>query len=103
MAELDGVRIAAVLAADAELDARAGLRALLDRDLHELADAGLVDRGERVLLEDLGLLVRSEEGTGVVARHAEAGLREIVRAKAEELGGLRDLVGGEGTARDFDH
>ena len=52
MAELHGVGVAAVFAADAELDARAGLVALLDGDLHELADAGLVNRGERILLDD---------------------------------------------------
>ena len=41
MAELHGVGIAAVFAADAELDARAGLVALRRRDLDELAHAGL--------------------------------------------------------------
>jgi hypothetical protein len=46
MAELDGIGVAAVFAADAELDAGAGLVALLGGDLNELADAGLVDRGE---------------------------------------------------------
>src|SRR5690606_19576837 len=66
VAELHGVRVAAVLAADAELDAGAGGVALLGGDLDELADAGLVDRGERVLLEDLGLGVGAEEGAGVV-------------------------------------
>jgi hypothetical protein len=32
-----------------------------------------------------------------------AGLREVVRAEAEELGGLRDLVRRERAARDLDH
>ena len=72
-------------------------------DLHELADAGLVDRGERVLLQDFVLGVGAEEGARVVAAHAERGLGEVVRAEAEELRGLRDLVGGERAARDFDH
>ena len=58
MAELHGVRVATVFAADAQLDARTGLAALLHRDLHQLADAGLVDRGERILLDDFQLLVR---------------------------------------------
>ena len=40
MAELHRVRIAAVFAADAELDAGTGLVALFAGDLHELADAG---------------------------------------------------------------
>src|SRR5271155_2115993 len=50
VAELHGFRVAPVLAADAELDARPRLRAPLDRYPHELADAGLVDRREGVLL-----------------------------------------------------
>ena len=61
------------------------LPAFLDRDLHELADAGLIERGERVLLEDLVLDVRHEEVAHVVAADAERGLREVVRAEAEEL------------------
>src|SRR5260221_1130058 len=101
MAELHGIGVAAVFAADAELDAGAGLVALRRRDLDELADAGLVNRGERILLHDLVLRVGTEERTRVVTRHAEAGLREVVRAEAEEFRRLRDLVGGEGTAPDF--
>ena len=46
---------------------------------------------------------KHEERSGVVTRHAEVGLREVVRAEAEELRRLRDLVRGERTARDFDH
>ena len=47
MAELHGVGVAAVFAADAKLDAGTGLVALRARNLDELADAGLVNRGER--------------------------------------------------------
>jgi hypothetical protein len=43
VAELHRVRIAAVFAADAELDVGAGAAALGHGDLHELADAGLVE------------------------------------------------------------
>ena len=39
MAEFHGIRIAAVFAADAELDAGTGLVALRARNLDELADA----------------------------------------------------------------
>ena len=42
MAELDGIGVATVFAADAELDAGAGLISLRRRNLDELADAGLV-------------------------------------------------------------
>ena len=61
MAELHAVRIAAVFAADAELDVRPRLAAFLDGDLHQLADAGLIDRGERILLHDFQFGVRREE------------------------------------------
>src|SRR5690606_26137397 len=47
--EEDRRRIAAVLAADPELDVGPRLTPLLDRHLDELADAGDVDRRERVL------------------------------------------------------
>ena len=79
------------------------LPAFLDRDLHELADAGLIERGERVLLEDLVLDVRHEEVAHVVAADAERHLREVVRAEAEELGALRDFIRRERAARHFDH
>ena len=77
--------------------------ALRHRDLDQLADAGGVDRRERVLLDDLQLRILRQERARVVARHAEAGLRQVVGAEAEELGRLRDLVGGERAARDLDH
>ena len=103
MAEFHRVRITTVFAADAELDVRAGLAALGDGDLHELANAGAVERGEGVLLEDFRFGVGHEEGAHVVAADAESGLGEVVGAEAEELGALGNLVGGERTARDFDH
>lgn len=55
MAEFYRIGVATVLAADAELDAGAGLTALIIGDLHELANTGLVDRGEWVLGHDLVL------------------------------------------------
>ena len=58
------------MAADAELDAGAGLTALIIGDLHELADTGLVDRGEWVLGHDLVLRLGAEEAAGVAARTA---------------------------------
>ena len=93
MAELHGIGVAAMFAADAELDAGTGLVPLLGRDLDELADAGLVDGRKRIFLHDFVLGVGTEEGTGVIARHTEAGLREVVRAEAEEFSGLRNLIG----------
>src|SRR4051794_21662831 len=48
-------RIAAMLAADPDLQLRPRLAAALDADLHEFADAGLIDRYERVDLQDAAL------------------------------------------------
>ena len=67
VAEFHGVGVAAVLAADAELDAGAGLVALRSGNLDELADAGLVNRGEQILFHDFVFGVSAEERTGVVA------------------------------------
>ena len=48
-------------------------------------------------------VICAEEAAGIVAAHAETGLGEVVGAEAEELSGLRDFVGGERAARNFDH
>jgi hypothetical protein len=39
----------------------------------------------------------------VVTRVAERELRQVVGAEAEEVGDLRDLVGGDRRTRDLDH
>src|SRR5215467_12706263 len=70
--KLNRVGIAAVLAADAELDVFPRAAPLRNGDLDELADAGLVDRRERVFLHDLELGVVREKRARVVARHSEA-------------------------------
>src|SRR3989304_53765 len=60
--------VAAVLAADAPLQIGARLAPEADRHLHELADAALIDRGERILGENLLLqILHQEPGLGVVA------------------------------------
>jgi hypothetical protein len=53
--ELNRRRVAAVLAANAELEVRLDRPALFHGNLDQLAHAGLIDRGERVLLHDLEL------------------------------------------------
>ena len=103
MAELDGRRIAAVLAADTEVHGRTGRFTHLDRHIHQFANADRVEAGERVEFVDLVLVVRGQEFAGVVAREAEGHLRQVVRAEAEELRFLRHFVGGERRARDLDH
>ena len=63
--------------------------------------ASIVANG--LLLDDLELLILRQERTRIVARHAEAGLREVVGAEAEEFCRLRDLVSRERAARNLDH
>src|ERR1043165_9925837 len=103
MAEFDAVGVATVFAADAELNVGPGALAFLDGDLHKLADAGLVNGSERILLTDLLLLVGPEEGAGIGTTHAEAGLGQVVGAEAEEFGGVRDFVSGQRAAGNLDH
>ena len=103
MAEFDAVRITAVLTADTELDVGLGLAAFGDGDLDELTDAGLVQSGEGVLLEDLVLGVGHQEAAHVVTAHAESGLGEIVGAEAEELRRFGDLISRQCSTRHFNH
>src|SRR5438067_729623 len=93
VAELDRLRVAAVLAADAELDRRLHLAPALDGDAHQLTDAFLVERLEWVALDDAFLEIEREElALGVVARHAESRLRQVVRPEREEVRVLGDPV-----------
>mgnify|MGYP005779409487 CR=1 FL=1 len=103
MAELDGRRIAAVLAADTAAHLGTGLTAELDSHLHELADADRIETGERIGFIDLVRVVCGQELAGIVAREAERHLREVVGAEAEKLCLFCDLVGGERRAGDLDH
>src|SRR3954467_8846262 len=103
MAERDRRRIAAVLAADAQLQAIAHLTPAVGRDANEFADPFAVDRDEGVDRQNALGLVRAEEARRIVARDAEGGLRQIVGAEREELRGLRDLAGLETRARQLDH
>ena len=82
VAEHDGRRIAAVLAADAEFDVRAGLLAELNGHLNELADAVLVKTSERIRFVDLLVVVRAEELAGVVAGEAEGHLGQIAGSRS---------------------
>ena len=103
MAELDGLGIAAMFAADADLEVGPGVASLGRGHLHQRPDAGLIEGGEGILFEDAGLEVGGQEVVDVVARDAVGGLGQIVGAEAEELGFFGDLVGGEGRARQLDH
>ena len=72
MAELDAIRITAVFAADSQLDARARVVSFFNCHRNQLADTGLVDRSERVLLDDLQFRYRPRkepESSRLMPRH----------------------------------
>ena len=103
VAELDARRIAAVLPADADVQLAVVGAAIVDSHAHQLAHAGLIQLGEGIVLEDLGIVVRAEELACVVAGEAEGHLGQVVGAEAEEVCVLGDLVRGQAGARDLDH
>ena len=58
---------------------------------------------ERIWLQQAFVFVLLQELAGVIAGEAEAHLRHVVRAEAEEVGLHRDFVGSDGRARNLDH
>src|SRR4029078_1770628 len=96
--------LAAVLAADAELEVVLRAPAALDGDPHQVADALLVENLERVALAHAVLEVaRQELALGVVARKAQGSLGEVVGAEREEVGLLGDLVCADAGAWELDN
>src|SRR6185437_830212 len=96
-------RIAAVLAADADLEIGSSLAAVGGGQLHQLSDAGLVEAGERILLEHALAQIHRQDLADVIAGEAEGGLGQIVGSEAEELGLGGDLAGHQRRPRQLDH
>ena len=93
---MDGFGVAAVFAADAELEVRAGGAALVGADLHQSADAVGVDGFEGRDREDtLVQIGREDGGFDVVAGEPPGGLGEVVGAEGEEVGSFGDPVRGQ--------
>ena len=103
MTEFHAGWFAAMFAANSELDVRPRLATEFARDAHQFANAGLVDRGKRILFHDFIFLVSREERAGIIAAHAQRRLRQIIRAETEELSVLGDFIRDECGARNFDH
>src|SRR5438270_9878435 len=96
MAKVNRRRVAAVLAADADLEITPRLAAFLDRDLHQAPDSDGIQRLEWVHRQDLLLDVLQQElAFGIVAREAERGLRQVVGAERKELRVLGNVSGGQ--------
>jgi hypothetical protein len=98
VAELDGLWIAAMLAANADFEVGPRIAPFGYGHLHQLPHASLIEGGEGILLEDAKLEIGRQEVVDVVARDAVGGLRQVVGAEREELGFLGDLIGGKGAA-----
>src|SRR3954452_14430421 len=102
--EPDGVGVAPVLAADAELEARSGGAAALGGLDDQGAHALLVDRLERRPLDELLLEVGGHDPSfDVVAGQADGGLRQVVGAEGEEVRRGRQLAGDDAGPRQLDH
>src|SRR6266566_5685694 len=99
--EFHGIGITAVFPANAELDLRSRLPPFLDRDLHQLADAVLINGGKRIALHDFELGVMGQKRSAVIAAHAKRSLGKIVCPKTEEFCRFRDLIGDERAPRDL--
>ena len=89
MEEVHGFGVAAVFAADAELEPGLGRPTLVGPDLRQPADSVGVDGLEWRDGEDALLQVGGEYGgLDVVAGEAPGGLGQVVGAEGEEVGGL---------------
>src|SRR5947209_11648983 len=92
-----------MLAADAELQRIACLAPTFRRDADQFADAVAIERDERIDIEDSLGGIGAEEARRIIARYAERGLRQVVRAEREELRRFGELAGLQASARQLDH
>ena len=96
--------MAAVLAADADLEARPARAPPFDRERHQAAHALHVEHLERVVLQDAALVVhRQELVLRILARERERRLRQVVGAEREELGDLGEVLRAHAGAHHLDH
>src|SRR5512143_290145 len=103
IAELDARRVAAVLAADADLKVRSGTTSPGHAHLHELPHTLLIQGLEGVLFKDIVFGIVTDELARVVTAETEGCLREVIRSEREELRLFGDLIGNERSARQLDH
>src|SRR3546814_13344080 len=83
---MDAWGVAAMLAADAELDARARPATALGGDFDELADTLDVEADEGIGDEDALVDILGQETARIVAADADRSLGQVVGAEAEEFG-----------------
>ena len=103
MAELNRCRITAVLTADTAVELRIYRLTELDSHFHELTNTSLIELSERIVLEDLLVVVSTQELACVVTREAVCHLCKVVCTEAEEVSVLSDLVSCKSSSGDLDH
>src|ERR1700722_7889995 len=103
VAELNRGRIAAVFAANSNLEATTLLPSPFDSDLNQFSHSFTIDHRERILFENALLEIGWQYLVHVVAREAEGGLGEVVGAEAEELSYLGNLARQQRGTRQLDH
>ena len=75
----------------------------LDSHLHQLADTGLIQLSERIILEDLGVIVSVQELTCIITGEAEGHLGQVVGTEAEEISFLSDFISSKCCSWYFNH
>ena len=103
MAEVDGLGVAAVLAANADLQVRSTASTVFDSNPHQAAYPGLIDCLERVGWHDVMFGVVTDEAFVVVSTDPQTRLSQIIRTKTEELSGFGNLTRGQSGSWNFDH
>ena len=86
MTESHRARLASVLAADSQFNARPRDSAILGRDTDQAADSDGVQSLEWIIRKNATFYVRGKEASRVVAAEAESRLCQIVGPEAEEFG-----------------
>ena len=86
MAELHAGGVAAVLAADAQMQVRVGAPAPAGGVGDQTAHAVLVQLGKRIVLVDLLVIVGVQELARVIPAEAEDQLGQVVGPEGEEVG-----------------
>ncbi len=103
VAEDDRRGVAAMLAANAQLDVPTGGAPFFHRHFDQLADTVLVQRHERIFRQDAVIHVERQKFTRIVAGKAKGGLGQVIGAEGEKFGLDGDLVGGQRRTGQLDH
>ncbi len=74
-----------MLAADTNMQLRINRLTKFDSHLHQFADTCLIQLGEWIVLEDLGVIVSVQELACIITGEAEGHLSQVVGTEAEEV------------------